>query len=122
MEFRTDRFLSMLLFVTPPRNMPLKQLSDAVTPSTFTSLSDRSSGHPFGVVVRARNSLRDLHDPGTASAQLESTAQRDSAAKAALPLARFCPDKSMAPVFGDCVDGGGIALKRVKARPRWRDC
>jgi hypothetical protein len=37
--------------------------------------------------------------------------------KAALPLERFCPDKSMAPVFGDCVDGGGVALKSVKADP-----
>jgi hypothetical protein len=32
-------------------------------------------------------------------------------------MERFCPDKSIAPVFGDCVDGGGVALKRVKADP-----
>jgi hypothetical protein len=50
-------------------------------------------------------------------AELKSEAQHDSAAKAALPLERFCPDKSMAPVFGDCVDGGGVALKSVKADP-----
>jgi hypothetical protein len=28
----------------------------------------------------------------------------------------------MAPVFGDCEDGGGVVLKRRKARPRWREC
>jgi len=28
----------------------------------------------------------------------------------------------MAPVFGDCEDGGGVVLKRTKARPRWREC
>jgi len=27
----------------------------------------------------------------------------------------------MAPVFGDCEDGGGVVLKRTKARPRWRE-
>jgi len=28
----------------------------------------------------------------------------------------------MAPVFGDGEDGGGVVLKRRKARPRWREC
>ena len=35
-EFRTETFLSMSLSVVPPSRMPLKQLSDAVTPSTLT--------------------------------------------------------------------------------------
>ena len=26
-------------------------------------------------------------------------------------MERFCPDNSMAPVFGDCVDGGGSSEK-----------
>ena len=42
-----------------------------------------------------------------ATAQLESEVQHGSAAKAAFSLERFCPSESMAPVFGDCVDGGG---------------
>jgi hypothetical protein len=48
--------------------------------------------------------------------------QPDSAVKAALSVERFCPTFSMAPVFGDCEDGGGVVLKRTKARPRWGEC
>jgi hypothetical protein len=35
-----------------------------------------------------------------------------SAAKAAISLARYCPFLSMAPVIGDCEDGGGIVLNK----------
>jgi len=55
-------------------------------------------------------------------AGLESETQPGSTAKAALSLAHFCPHLSMAPVLGDCKDGGGIVLDKDKARPRWRDC
>lgn len=46
--------------------------------------------------------------------KLESDVQPGSAAKAALSLAHFCPHLSMAPVLGDCKDGGGIVLNKDK--------
>ena len=47
-------------------------------------------------------------------AGLESETQPGSTAKAALSLAHFCPHLSMAPVLGDCKDGGGIVLDKDK--------
>jgi len=34
----------------------------------------------------------------------------------------FVPIKERGSGIGDCDDGGGVVLKRIKARPRWRDC
>src|SRR5437870_369324 len=48
--------------------------------------------------------------------------RRGSAVKAVFSLVRSCPRVSVAPVFGDCEDGGGVVLKKATARPRWRDC
>ena len=56
-----------------------------------------------------------------ALAQLESEAQHGSAAKADFVLERSCPTKEHGSGTGDCVDGGGVVLKRIMARPRWRD-
>lgn len=53
---------------------------------------------------------------------LESESQHGSAVKAANTLERFCPIEEHGSGIGDCDDGGGIILKRIKARPRWRDC
>jgi len=69
---------------------------------------------------------RWLYEPETLSEgltpHLESQAQHVSAAKAACTLERLCPIKERGSGIGDCDDGGGVVLKRITARPRWRDC
>jgi hypothetical protein len=56
----------------------------------------------------------ETHTLVVGHASLKSYPQSGSAAKAALFLERFCPRNSMAPVFGDCEDGGGVVLKKDK--------
>ena len=48
--------------------------------------------------------------------EIESGAQHRSAVKTAFPLARSCPNKSIAPVLaiGDCIDGGGRCPEQDK--------
>ena len=46
-----------------------------------------------------QSSLRDLDGPRSGLEKLKSEPQPDSAAKAAFPLERFCPQLSMAPVL-----------------------
>jgi len=54
----------------------------------------------------------------SAKLSLESEAQRGSAAKAVFFFGAFLPDHKHGSGIGDCKDGGGFALKRIKARPR----
>ena len=55
-------------------------------------------------------------------AQLESEAQRGSAAKAVFfSMERSCPTLSMAPVLAIVWMVAGVVLKRITARPRWGD-
>jgi len=53
---------------------------------------------------------------------VESVPEQSSTAKAAFSLERFLPAIKHGSGFGDYGDGGGVVLKRRKARPRWRDC
>jgi hypothetical protein len=55
------------------------------------------------------------------SARIESEAQHGSAAKAAISLERSCPILSMAPVLAIVWMVASVVLKRITARPRWRD-
>jgi len=50
-------------------------------------------------------------------AKLESEAQHGSAVKAVFSLERSCPIKELGSGIGDCVDGGGVVLKRIRPDP-----
>jgi len=74
-----------------------------------------SSGHAFGVVIRVRDFVRKLDGLGLSRRELESEVQRGSAVKAVFSLERFLPDNKHGSGIGDCIDGGGVVLKRIRA-------
>ena len=81
-----------------------------------------SSGHPvrggcvsLKLVQSALWSGR-YFDPS--SAELESAAQPGSAAKAVCSMERlFVPESKHGSGIGDCIDGGGVVLKRTRPDP-----
>ena len=84
--------------------------------------SDLSSGHPLrGGCVNLKLVQSALwsgryFDPS--SSELESAAQPGSAAKAVCSMERlFVPDSKHGSGIGDCIDGGGVVLKRTRTDP-----
>ena len=67
------------------------------------------------MVVRVRNSLSTLGPSSFWGVRI--WAQHGSAAKAVFSLGAFLPDKEHGSGIGDCIDGGGIVLKRIRADP-----
>jgi hypothetical protein len=79
----------------------------------FADIHDKSLsslGHPFGVVARARDSIREglwrAHYLG------KIWPQCGSAVKAVSSLEPFLPDVKHGSGVGDCVDGGGAVLEK----------